>query len=579
MKKLISFLGLLMLILTSTIFTSCEKDPVIPDVPGEPIEFKGFKSDSGIIVNDEQIQIVGSGLEKDANEFIYYDLKDYVGKTIEIDFSCKMKTSSSTGVNLMWQILDKENDYPIIAMSNVSNNWIELSGSRKFIVEDGFLFYLSTYQLDFSNLNIDIKDIKFNITIPKPKNPEDEWMKVPSLKEVYEDIFDSFGIACEYGWDDGVELYYDNVQKGLAKHADSITLGNELKPQFMFKGNIKSGGLVDFPASNGLTIKVPAKIDGLDRLDKILTILKNNNLKMRGHVLTWHSQTPDEFFAKDYSAKYNGDLISNLVSKDEMTARHEWYIKTILDFVNEWEAKNGYGEGNHIIWSWDVVNEAVADDDSTGTNYLRGATSGTKNKKPDNGGSRWYQIYGNDEFIINAFRFANAYAPADVSLAYNDYNEYMDYNGGRKKTGILNLIKRIKNGDAKTVNGKSVKPRIDVMGMQSHVGDDWITLDSYETSVTDYLAAGVDVHITEFDVKKYSQEDATKIYSDYFNMLKKYGKKYSGENKVINVTVWGINNENSWINKDGSTYPLLFSKENNEYYANDSFYAVIDAVK
>ena len=437
MKKLISFLGLLMLILTSTIFTSCEKEPVIPDVPGEPIEFKGFKSDSGIIVNDEQIQIVGSGLEKDANEFIYYDLKDYVGKTIEIDFSCKMKTSSSTGVNLMWQILDKENDYPIIAMSNVSNNWTELRGSRKFIVEEGFLFYLSTYQLDFSNLNIDIKDLMFNITVPKPKNPEDEWMKVPSLKEAYEDIFDSFGIACEYGWENGVELYYDNVQKGLAKHADSITLGNELKPQYMFKGNIKSGGLVDFPASNGLTIKVPAKIDGLDRLDKILTILKNNNLKMRGHVLTWHSQTPDEFFAKDYSAKYNGDLISNLVSKEEMTARHEWYIKTILDFVNEWEAKNGYGEGNHIIWSWDVVNEAVADDDSTGTNYLRGATSGTKNKKPDNGGSRWYQIYGNDEFIINAFRFANAYAPADVSLAYNDYNEYMDYDGGWKKTGTV----------------------------------------------------------------------------------------------------------------------------------------------
>jgi len=37
MKKLISFLGLLMLILTSTIFTSCEKESVIPDVPGEPI--------------------------------------------------------------------------------------------------------------------------------------------------------------------------------------------------------------------------------------------------------------------------------------------------------------------------------------------------------------------------------------------------------------------------------------------------------------------------------------------------------------------------------------------------------------
>ena len=361
--------------------------------------------------------------------------------------------------------------------------------------------------------------------------------------------------------------------------------GALLLPCKKFKGNIKSGGLVDFPASNGLTIKVPAKIDGLDRLDKILTILKNNNLKMRGHVLTWHSQTPDEFFAKDYSAKYNGDLISNLVSKDEMTARHEWYIKTILDYVNDWESKNGYGEGNHIIWAWDVVNEAVADDATT-TDYLRGSTIGTKDKTPNPPqgsnqaqGSRWYQLYESDEFIVNAFRFANAYAPADVSLAYNDYNEYMDYSAGWKTTGILKLLDSIKNGEAKTINGKSVKPRIDVMGMQSHVGESWPGVSGYETALKKYLETGLDVHVTEFDVAAKSTNNAKKAYAEYFKMLKKYGKNYSGKNKITSVTIWGINNENSWISNKGTQYPLLFTKVGNKYYANDSFYAVIDAVK
>ena len=140
MKKLINFFGMMLLILTSTIFTSCEKDPVIPDVPGEQIEFKGFKSDSGIIVDDNTIRIVGSTLKENANEFISYDLKDYVGKRIKIDFSCKMKTSNSTGAFLMWQILDKESEYPIVVMNNVTSSWTDFSGSKNVTVKDGFLF-------------------------------------------------------------------------------------------------------------------------------------------------------------------------------------------------------------------------------------------------------------------------------------------------------------------------------------------------------------------------------------------------------------------------------------------------------
>lgn len=426
-------------------------------------------------------------------------------------------------------------------------------------------------------------DSSNNNTVGKP------WLSdsVPSLKETYKDIFDSFGLACEYGnfgtgWGTPQELYYEEVQKGLKKHADSMTLGNELKPQFMLcwwnNGDGAKENMTSFTASNGQIIQVPSTIQGLTRLNDILTILKKNNLKMRGHVLTWHSQTPDDFFAEGYSASYNGDLLSNPVSKEVMTARHEWYIKTILEYVNDWEAKNGYGTGNHIIWTWDVVNEAIADDATT-TNYLRGSTPNTENKKTDNGGSRWYQIYGNDEFIVNAFRFANAYAPSDVPLTYNDYNEYMDYSDGWKTTGILKLIDNIKNGEAQTINGKSVKPRIDVMGMQSHVGESWPGVSGYEDALKRYLNAGLDVHVSEFDIAATSTDSAKSLYSDYFKMLKNYGKNYSGTNKITNVTIWGLNNEDSWISKDGTQYPLLFNKINDEYITNNSFDAVIEAAQ
>ena len=156
----------------------------------------------------------------------------------------------------------------------------------------------------------------------KKDNNSKNWLdkSVPSIKETYEDIFDSFGIACEYG----PELSDSSVQKGLAKHANSITMGNEFKPQFMtewYNGKAPSSfSKVDFTASNGLTIKVPAKLSGKERLEKILEVCSKNNLKLRGHVLTWHSQTSDDFFAENYKAKYDGDMITNLVSKEEMTA-------------------------------------------------------------------------------------------------------------------------------------------------------------------------------------------------------------------------------------------------------------------
>lgn len=531
--------------------------------------------------------INGSKLESGAWYFKSYDLSEYANQTVKIELSCKIKTSSSNKIHLMWQINNSE--FPIIAEADVGSDWVELKGTNEVSIAQKNQLYLSTYQIDFSNLTIYIKDFSYKVTPIVIENNRENWLSAstPSLKETYKDIFDSFGLACEYGnfgtgWGTPVELYYDEVQNGLKKHVDSMTLGNELKPQFMLcwwgNGDEAKESMTSFTASNGQIIQVPETIQGLSRLNDILTILKKNNLKMRGHVLTWHSQTPDDFFAEGYSAEYNGELISNPVSKEVMTARHEWYIKTILEYVNDWESRNGYGIGNHIIWTWDVVNEAIADD-ATKTDYLRGSTSGTKDNNPADGGSRWYQIYQSDEFIVNAFRFANAYAPSDVPLAYNDYNEYMDYSGGWKTTGILNLIENIRNGEAQTINGKLVKPRIDVMGMQSHVNPDWPGVSGYENALKRYLDAGVDVHVSEFDIAATSTGSAKSAYSDYFKMLKKYGKNYSGTNKITNVTIWGLNNENSWISKDGTQYPLLFNKINDEYIPNDSFDAIIEAAQ
>ena len=412
------------------------------------------------------------------------------------------------------------------------------------------------------------------------------WLKAPSLKETFVDggYFDRFGLACEYN-----EISNSDIAEGLKYHANSTTPGNELKPQFVF-WYPKPSQFTKFTASNGKEIDVPASINFSANMDPYLNAVKAAGLQMRGHVLTWHSQTFDWFFTNDYSDDVTTDSTgapTNLADKETMTARHEWYIKSVLEHVAAWEAANGFGTGNHLIYSWDVVNEAVADNAADNdTNYLRGSTESTKNKTPAEGGSRWYQIYGDEEFIVNAFRFANAYAPADVTLCYNDYNEYLNYdvNGGSWKTeGIVRLLTAIKNGEEKTVNGASVKPRIDAMGMQSHVGDSWPGVSGYEEAVKRFLNLGLDIQVTEFDIAS-KNEDDTENWKNYFDMFKKYSRKGSEKSKynghcITGITLWGINDENSWIYYEGIQHPLIFKKSGGTIVTKKSFYSVINSVK
>lgn len=431
---------------------------------------------------------------------------------------------------------------------------------------------------------------------------QDNWLadSVPSIKQTYSDTFDYIGLAVEYGnfglkytgnnkytgtythdksWGTPSELYYSEVQQGISKHANTITLGNELKPQFLLQwwdGDGFSQPTAKFTASNGQTIQVPDKLNGEALIYATLNAAKNAGVKMRGHVLTWHSQTPEGFFREKYSKD------GALVSKEVMTARHEWYIKTVLDCVAQWEIHNGYAgkeTGNHLIWAWDVVNEAMADDAGTtytGTNqnWLRGSTSETQGKDPANGGSRWYEIYKNEEFIINAFRFANAYAPADVKLCYNDYNEYM----ANKTSAIEHIARLIKKGEEQLIAGKSVSPRLDAIAMQSHVGTSWPSLSEYESALKKFLAIA-DVHVSELDISAASSSEAATAYANYFKMLKNYGKNYRNPYKITCVTIWGINNESSWINPSNgkTTYPLLFNKVGETYDTNNSFWAVINS--
>lgn len=568
MKKLILPLVAIM----SMLFAACSPEPSDSVVAAQKT----------VTQQDTTTPIQATG---NAWYFIGYNLTEFKNQTVKIDFSCEMKVTNNTDsdINLKWQVNESQTSYPLVAEHTFpagTSDWTPVASTEEqkntsISLGESNLLYLSTHELDKEKISIELRNVKYTVHYYKKANQVD-WLdeSVPSLKETYADIFDSMGLACEYSsWAGVNELSVKSVRDGLAKHVDSITMGNEFKPDSFFGYQWSGAGktMVDFTASNGLTIKVPKDLQ-FTTADNCLAACKEAGLKMRGHVLVWHAQTPDNFFAENYVANIQDNLITNKVSATVMNARMEWYIKTILEHVAEWEAANNNGE--HIIWAWDVINETVADD-ANESNWVRGSTNDTKNRPPASAGdgacgSRWYQVYGDSSFVIDAFRFANAYAPADVKLCYNDYNEYMP----NKTEGIIKLIQAVKAGSKKTINGKPVAPRIDVMGLQSHVGTQWPGVSSYEEALKKYLKL-VDCHVTEFDVSATTANESANSYAEYFKMLKQYGKKYSGSHRITNVTIWGINNKSSWIYKDNVKYPLLFDN----FETTKTFWAVINTAK
>ncbi len=554
-------------------------------------------------------KIFGSGAEKTITDMSSwaldsYSLSSYNGKTVKLQFSADMAVENNTGssINLMWQV--NVGGYPAVISKEFpagKTNWTNVSGTKDNLsLGTNNVLYLSNYSLSGKDIKIYIKNTKLNVTATGAvSNTPEHWSRVPSLKEAYVDsgLYDHFGIAStmaelkgrkEGDWD------HRDVPEILKRHGNTTTLGNEAKPQWIlwnYGTKVPTAGT--FTASNGKTISVPALPSlsesdfGLGGLGSALQVCKDKGIQMRGHVLTWHSQTFDWFFCNDY------DVSKGLTDKATMTARHEWYIKTVLEYVKNWEDK--YNGGKRIIYTWDVVNEAVADD-ANDTNWVRGSTPGTSSNIPklqagchsENGTSRWYQIYKSDEFIVNAFRFANKYAPKDVTLCYNDYNEYMEYGGGKKRSGIIKLIKSVKSHE----KDSKLPTRINAFGMQSHYSD-WISLSSIEDSMKQYLALGIDLQVTELDFawnsskyrdarsKGYSGTNLEDLYKDTMNLYKKYAKSRRRSNGITSITLWCTEDRGNWLNSAGNTYyPAMFNRNSkNEIVAKPAFYAVLKAAQ
>ncbi len=309
----------------------------------------------------------------------------------------------------------------------------------------------------------------------------------------------------------------DKCVEFIKENFNSITFENNMKPDYILDREASR-------AAGDIVVKFN------EATEKMLKWCADNGMAVRGHTLIWHSQTPDWIFYEDF------DTGKELVSRDVMLARMESYIRQVFKLLED----KGYIE---LFYAYDVVNEAWED-------------NGTKRN------SLWLTTIG-DDYLWQAFYFADKYAPDYIDLYYNDYNEQY------KTETLCKFVETLVDEDGRYL--------IDGIGLQGHLytGDN---VRNYLSAVEKYGPTGLKVCITELDVGlgaymsvKQPTEENLKLQGRYYYNLIDGILKLVDEGKVNmdSLTWWGFADGLSW-RSDSS--PLLLDKDYNPKYA---YYAAL----
>lgn len=296
------------------------------------------------------------------------------------------------------------------------------------------------------------------------------------------------------------------------------------------------------------------------QLDQLLDFADANNVKVYGHVLVWHSQTPEWFF-KDGTR----DLTSSRSDRALLRARMEAHIKGIADHINA-----RYPDGDSPIWAWDVVNETIADGDTANPHDMRD--------------SRWFQVLG-ERFVDDAFRLADKYFP-EAKLFINDYNTEMP----QKRADYLELIRALEARGV-PIDGVGHQAHVDVARPVQWLEDSIKAVEkvnpdlmqaiteldvnaSTENQGADVDGAPVDPYQPAFENDEDAAAEVGYYYRDLFAMLRKHSSA------IDSVTVWGISNARTWLR----TWPMARPWEqplpfDDDLQAAPAYWGIVDPAK
>ncbi|GAT63430.1 endo-1,4-beta-xylanase [Paludibacter jiangxiensis] len=347
---------------------------------------------------------------------------------------------------------------------------------------------------------------------------QDNTLSQKTLKQAFAD---KFLIGCADDLTSNNEAY----QASIKAQYDIVTPENCMKPQPIH------------PSENTYNFKTT---------DAMVDWCQKNGLKVWGHTLGWHSQTPAWFFQavnpKTEEAqpargpRMSFDPKAPRLSMDEMWARSikgEMASKKVALKRLEKHIKTVVGRYKGRIIGWDVFNESIADGGDGSTENLRTFS--------------WYKVVG-PEVLTKAFQWAHQADPK-AKLYYNDYNieQGAVENKGKHASSMLLLKRLLKEGAP-----------ITGVGIQGHWHLD-TNLADVEKAIEDYASLGLKVSITELDVTATGEnsgafsvnQGAKKIPAENYikqaEVYKKLFEIFMRHSDVIErVTFWGLSDTRSW---------------------------------
>jgi endo-1,4-beta-xylanase len=230
--------------------------------------------------------------------------------------------------------------------------------------------------------------------------------------------------------------------------------------------------------------------------DQIMQFAQDHHMAVRGHTLVWHNQNPPWLT----DGNFNSDQLAQIL--------HD-HITTVV------------GRYAGRIYAWDVVNEAFNDDGTMRSTIWSNA--------PGIG-------LAGTAYIEQALRWAHEADPAAV-LFYNDYN---GEGLGAKSDAIYRM--------AQDFASRGVP--LGGIGLQMHFTTNPGSLANIESNIRRLTALGLEVQITEFDVRlpvdssgNASAKDLgtqAQIYHDITAICLKFPR-------CTAIQTWGFTDKYSWI--------------------------------
>ncbi|MFG2062449.1 endo-1,4-beta-xylanase [Micromonospora sp. NPDC048871] len=309
----------------------------------------------------------------------------------------------------------------------------------------------------------------------------------------------------------------------LTRHFNQITAENHMKPEAWYDeaGNFR-------PHEQALTM---------------MDFARDNDLRVYGHVLVWHSQTPAWFF-QDSAGQ---PLTTSAADQQVLRERLRTHIFNVAESMSERYGK--FGSPTNPLYAFDAVNEVVSDSGEYSDGLRR---------------SEWYRILG-ESFIDLTFTYADEAfnevyaaegAERPVTLFINDYNT--EQSG--KQARYLALVQRL------LARGVPVHG----VGHQFHVSLA-MPVSALETALETFSDLPVTQAVTELDVTTGTPATQAKFidqgyyYRDAFRIFRAYA------DDLLTVTVWGLTDGRSW--RSGNGGPLLFD---DNLRAKPAYYGAVD---